>query len=120
LRQVFLVGLGGDTEDQVADLELGGAEEVSGVSGDEGASDLEQFRFGGLGNALGQELGLSFLSGSERGVHGSSSDAWGAFFARTASSPIVYKDSTNFSAAHTIISQTGFFSGGAWAEPLHS
>ena len=66
-----LVGLGGDAEGEVADLELGLAEEGGGVGTDEGAGHLEQLVFAGLGDGAGQFLGLRFLSSRARSLHGS-------------------------------------------------
>jgi hypothetical protein len=57
LRQVFLVGLGGDAEDEVANLELRGAKEGSRLGGDQSAGDLEELLLGGVGDALGQQTG---------------------------------------------------------------
>ena len=60
---MLLVSLGGDAEDDVADLELVVAEEGGGCRADEGTGDLEEVGFGGSGDGLCQFAGLGFLGG---------------------------------------------------------
>src|SRR5262249_2810295 len=96
-RQVGGVGLGADLEDEVADAELGAAEDVAVVGGGEGACDLEDLVLGGLPDGLGQLLGAGLLLGGEgAGRHGR--PPWlGDGFSRDASvSPFVYKKFPNF------------------------
>jgi hypothetical protein len=69
LGEVLLIGLGGDAEDEVTDLELGRAEQRSRAAADEGPRDLKKLLVTGLGNSGGQLLGLSFLFGTERFLH---------------------------------------------------
>jgi hypothetical protein len=85
LPKVLLVGLGGDAEDEVADLELGGAEE-GGVGGDdEQAGDLEEFVLSGAGDGLSELLGLSFLGGGQGFLHGWLSEGVGGFLGESSS-----------------------------------
>jgi hypothetical protein len=62
---MLLIGLGGDAQEDLADLELGSAEEVGGVGADQGAGDLEELLFGSLGEALRQQTSLGFLGERE-------------------------------------------------------
>jgi len=82
LTQALLVGLGGDLEREVADLELGGAEEGLGVAVEQGAGDLEQLLLGRFGDGGGQLARLGFpLRGGffHRGI----SDSEGRFLVET-------------------------------------
>ena len=96
-----LVGLGGDAVAEVSDGELGVAEEGGVVAGDEGAGDGEDVLIAGLGDGLGQLLGLGFLSVREGFLQGHFSERGGRFLAETGSCRFVYKNSTNFRDAHT-------------------
>ncbi len=58
LLQVLLIGFGGDAVAEVADGELGVAEEGGVIGGDEGAGDVEDVVVAGLG----QLVGLCLLS----------------------------------------------------------
>src|SRR5262249_49499185 len=74
LREELLVDVGAGLEEQVADPGLGGAEEGGVVGGDEGAGDAEEVLGGGLGEEAGQLLGLGFLFGGQRVLHGCLTD----------------------------------------------
>jgi hypothetical protein len=66
---VGAVDLGGDAEQQGAEVELGLAEEVAFVLGDEQAGHLEQLVRGGLLDLLGELPGFGFLFGGEFDTH---------------------------------------------------
>jgi hypothetical protein len=100
LRQVLLVGLGADAQEDVADGELGLAE--GGVAAaDEGAGQLFELLGGGLGDGLGQLLDFPVLLLGQRLAHGGSWDGSGGLLAETAPSELVYKFSTKYPDAHT-------------------
>src|SRR5262249_62136363 len=70
LGEPLLVGLGGDAVGQLADLELGGAEQVGRLGSGEGAGDLQQLLLGSRGDGGGEFLGLGFLVSASRFLHG--------------------------------------------------
>ena len=63
------VDLGGDAEQQGAEVELGLAEEVAVVLGDEQAGHLQQLVRGGFLNLQGELPGFGFLFGGEFSAH---------------------------------------------------
>jgi hypothetical protein len=108
---VQLVGAGGDEVGEVAELQLGVAEEGGVGGGGEGAGDGGDEVIGALADGVGQLLGEGFLLGGELGLgHGGLlGDARGGFLAARASCPFVYKDSTNWRDAHTPPASAGFY-----------
>jgi hypothetical protein len=62
LSQLYLVGLGGGAQHEVADLELGGAKQLAGTGTHQGTGHLEQLLVDRLFDTLGEQLGLGFLS----------------------------------------------------------
>jgi hypothetical protein len=100
---VEFVGAGGDEVGEVAELQLGVAEEGGVGSGGEGAGDLGDEVISALAEGVGEFLGEGFLLGGEWGLgHGGLlGDTRGGFPAERASCPFVYKDSTNCRDAHT-------------------
>jgi hypothetical protein len=98
---MLTVSFGGDVVAEVADGELGVAEEGGVVGSDEGAGDVEDVVIAGLSDGLSQFLGLGFLSVRERFLHGRFSDVKGGFFSKTLRHRLVYKNSTNCRDAHT-------------------
>jgi hypothetical protein len=106
---MLAVSLGGDAMADVADGELGVAEERGVVGSDEGTGDVENVVVAGLGDGLSQFLGLCFLSVRERFLHGRFSDAKGGFFLRTSRLRLVYKNSTNCRDAHTPVCPLGVY-----------
>jgi hypothetical protein len=103
LIESLLVGLGSDLEGEVADGELGGAEEGIGFGSLQGVRHFAQFRFDelmefgneGLGNGLLIEMGCL--------RHGFLTENKGGFPKKRASPRILYTDSANFRDAHTVI-----------------
>ena len=93
---MLLVGLGGDLEDEVADLELGSAEEGGRLGGDQSACDLEEFVVGRLGDGLGKLLGFRFLGGGEGFLHGASRMGLVDFSAKRSSADLCTKIPPNF------------------------
>jgi len=67
LSEEGLVGLGAEAVDEVAEVELGVAEEGGLVGGDEGAGDGEEFVVGSLAEGLSELLGLGFAFRGEGG-----------------------------------------------------
>src|SRR5262249_53628313 len=110
LAQVLLVGLGGDPQDDVADRELGGAEQGGSARTDQGTRQLEEVLLRGPGDGLGQLAGLGFLAGGERGWHGGFSDVAGGFLDETPFPRLVYKLSANLRDAHTCSRAARLFS----------
>src|SRR5579885_1239790 len=106
---MLAVGFGGDAVAEGADGELGVAAEGGVVGGDEGAGNGEDVVVAGLGDGLRQLLGLGFLSVRERFLHGRFSDRGGGFFSKTLLPRLVYKNSTNFRDAHTLVRGSAFF-----------
>jgi hypothetical protein len=98
---MLAVGFGSDAMAEVADGELGIAEEGGVVGSNEGTGDGENVVIAGLGDGLSQFLGLCFLSVRERFLHGCFSDVTGRFFGKTLRHRLVYKNSTNCRDAHT-------------------
>src|SRR5262249_9895707 len=73
VAQVQLVGAGGDEQGDVAEPQLGVAEEGGVGGGGEGAGDLCDKVVGALADGVGEFLGKGFLLGGERGQgHGAS------------------------------------------------
>jgi len=101
LRQALLVGAARQAQGGVADLELGVAEQLAVALGDEGAGHVQEVLLGRLGQGAGELLGLGFLLGGQRFLHGILTEGTGGFLAETAHSSFVYKESTNFRDAYT-------------------
>jgi hypothetical protein len=100
LSQQGVVGLGGDAEDDLADLEFGLAEEVAVIRGHEGTGELQQVGGGGLLEFLGQALGLGFWVGGEGGTRQGGLRDEGGLPDDVSTATFVYKYSTNFQDAY--------------------
>jgi hypothetical protein len=85
------VDLGADAQQEVADLELGLAEEASVAGGNDLAGDLEEFVGSGLADSFGELLGLGLLFRGKGGRHGASVTKGGGFSSDVSVCPLVYK-----------------------------
>ena len=101
MSEALFVSLGGDAQDGVADAELGVTEEGGVVASQEVAGDLQEIFMGGFSEGGSQFVGLGFLRGGQRLLHGNLTDKGGGFFTETPVPSLVYKTSTNCRDAHT-------------------
>jgi len=107
LFEMLAVGFGGDVVAEVSDGELGVAPEGGVVGSDEGASEGKEVVVAGLGDGRGPFVGLGFLSGPERFLHGRFWDGGSGLFSQTLRQRLVYKSSTNCQDAHTPFNRFG-------------
>jgi hypothetical protein len=101
LTEALLIRLGGDSQSEVADFELGFSEERGGLGALQSADHRADFRFDELREFSDELLGGDILLGKLRFLHDSLTDKKGGFLGNTPGLSFVYKDSTNFRDAHT-------------------